>query len=419
MRLEGAIRCVVVLGGGYLVLLSLMALQGNFWGGNGLMQGLESLVLREVGQEENLARNFVISVKGNSLEDFHGDQFSVYQCKKNLHKVRGDLPKVLVIGVHKGGSTALFGCLVQHGHLRPAVCKETGFFADDELFDRGLKFYRRHFEKNDGLQHIMNIEGTPSYIRNPFATARIWKLLPAVRSIVSLRDPVERFISNFVGFRERGLTSLSCNEFFEFYLTEIYDCESNYDPDRHFEIATEKNGMNSWQMLLHALGEVKPKDFPEPRDAASGLLLRSEEDHGGLFGKLSCDPGDQRCIRRECLTWHFDNPISRSIYVDQLVRWLRFFPPEQTYVVQAERFYRDKVSTLQRIANFIGLRPFSEEEIEAFETVFQGSHHSRSQLHDSCDKKYLQNFFRPENDLLMRLLVAKFPSVASLWHSWF
>jgi hypothetical protein len=113
------------------------------------------------------------------------------------------LPDFLIIGAQKGGTTSLYYYLVQHPQIRHSTTKEIHFF------DRGATFpvdyykkrqydYRFHFPlKSELKDNKITGEATPSYIFHPETAGRIYYLIPDVKLIVLLRNPIERAISQF------------------------------------------------------------------------------------------------------------------------------------------------------------------------------------------------------------------------------
>jgi hypothetical protein len=323
--------------------------------------------------------------------------FSLYDCDKYMHAREGPLPDFVVAGVHKGGSTALFSYLADHPAVMPAACKETHFFSDNAKFRKGLHFYRRHFPRLEAGQ--VTGEGTPAYIRDPAATRRIGEAIPRVRVVVSLRDPVERFVSHFVGFVERGKLprSVSCGAFWARELAQLRRCEADYAPAAHQPLPTTL-GVNEDEALRRAIAR-------EPL-----LELRSER-----FAPCS-GSGSSACATRYCLAKHAENAISRGVYADQLVRWLRFFPPDQILLVQSERLQGDTNATMQRVARFLGLAPFPDTAFAAFRTARVGSHFHKSRAAASCDRAAMRAVMADANAALARLVAAQWP--AETWHAW-
>jgi hypothetical protein len=113
------------------------------------------------------------------------------------------LPDYLIIGAAKSATTSLYEYLAAH----PAVCaplrKEIWYF--DRHYDRGSAWYRAHFptrihrariERQTGYATLTG-EATPSYLPSPDVPARVAALMPEVKLVVLLRNPVDRAISHY------------------------------------------------------------------------------------------------------------------------------------------------------------------------------------------------------------------------------
>jgi hypothetical protein len=83
--------------------------------------------------------------------------------------------------------------------------KETHFF--DRHFDQGTVWYASHFARAGGATAVG--EATQTYMYDPEALPRIARVLPDVRLITLLRDPVDRAYSHYWLNRARGLEPLS------------------------------------------------------------------------------------------------------------------------------------------------------------------------------------------------------------------
>ena len=101
------------------------------------------------------------------------------------------LPDFLGIGVQKGGTTTLQRLLEQHPQVYLPPCKELHYFSLH--YGEGEAWYRQQFEAAAPHQRCGEI--TPYYVFHPEAPARIHALLPQVKLILLLRDPVERVLS--------------------------------------------------------------------------------------------------------------------------------------------------------------------------------------------------------------------------------
>lgn len=116
----------------------------------------------------------------------------------------GCLPDFLGIGVQKGGTTTLQRLLEQHPGVFLPASKEQHFFTLH--YAEGEQWYRQRFIGADPQQCCGEI--TPYYLFHPEAPRRIRALVPGVRLIVLLRDPVERALSQYFHARRLGLEAL-------------------------------------------------------------------------------------------------------------------------------------------------------------------------------------------------------------------
>ena len=121
------------------------------------------------------------------------------------------LPDFLVIGAQKSGTTSFFHYIAQHPKIFDHKAKELHFF--DLHYGRGAAWYRSQFPllasvKKDSLVG----EATPYYLCHPHAPKRIHGLVPDVKLIVLLRDPVDRAISHYFHEVKKGRETLSIDE---------------------------------------------------------------------------------------------------------------------------------------------------------------------------------------------------------------
>ncbi len=125
------------------------------------------------------------------------------------------LPDFLVIGAMKGGTTSLFRYLSDNPLVIPAVRKEVRYF--DVNYERGELWYRSMFptrralSRGDGRRRLTG-EASPGYLAHPDAPARCAALLPDVRLLVLLRDPVERAFSHWKHKSSAGVERLTVAE---------------------------------------------------------------------------------------------------------------------------------------------------------------------------------------------------------------
>lgn len=103
------------------------------------------------------------------------------------------LPTFLIAGAAKAGSTTLHHYMGSHPQVFMSPDKEPAFFTAH--WHEGPTWYARHFDRHAGEPAIG--EATVEYMVHPDAAARIFGLLPQVRLIFILRDPIARAHSHY------------------------------------------------------------------------------------------------------------------------------------------------------------------------------------------------------------------------------
>jgi hypothetical protein len=132
------------------------------------------------------------------------------------------LPDFLVIGAPKAGSTALHAALAQHPQLHLSSIKEPKFFLcdgtppprqggpGDAHSYREWIWNRADYEAlfDDAPSGTLRGESTPFYLSDFPAQTRIKALIPSVKLVAILRDPVDRAYSNWTHLWSDGLEPL-------------------------------------------------------------------------------------------------------------------------------------------------------------------------------------------------------------------
>lgn len=203
-------------------------------------------------------------------------------------QARGALPDFLIIGAQKAGTSSLFRWLGESEHVELPDSKEVHFF--DLQFDRGVDWYRDQFPAtSSGRRRTLTGEASPYYLFHPLAPERVRDVLPEVRLLVLVRDPVDRAVSHY--YHELG------------------------------------NGF---------------EDLPLPI-----ALDREEERLAGETERLAAEPTYVSHNHR-----HFSYQ-ARGVYVDQIERWAVAFPAEQLLVINSDRFFEDSRSQMRRVHEFL------------------------------------------------------------------
>src|SRR5215471_396843 len=111
------------------------------------------------------------------------------------------MPDFLIIGGQRCGTASLYYYLTEQHGIISAATKEVHFF--DDFYTRGLDWYRAQFATVTYKYYIESVlrhpfitgEASPYYIFHPHAPRRIAQVLPHVKIIALLRNPIDRAYS--------------------------------------------------------------------------------------------------------------------------------------------------------------------------------------------------------------------------------
>ena len=150
------------------------------------------------------------------------DENSVRLIIKRLPRILSSrlrlLPDFIIIGAQRAGTTSLYNYIINHPWASPAFIKEVHYF--DNNFHHGTDWYRAFFPTILYKQYKRIIthnqfvtgESSPFYLCHPHAARRIKTLLPEIKLIVILRNPVDRAYSHYHHHVQLGIESLSFEE---------------------------------------------------------------------------------------------------------------------------------------------------------------------------------------------------------------
>jgi sulfotransferase family protein len=211
------------------------------------------------------------------------------------------LPNAIIIGGQKCGTSSLFSYLTANPSIVGGERKEIHFF--DRFYERGPAWYRAQFPttrqlrqlaESSGLRPVV-CEATPDYIANPLIPSRVRGLVPDVKLIALLRDPVERTVS-------------------------------------HYHHSVRKR--------------YEPLPLPEALD-------REPERLEGEWDRILSEPLYQSFAHQH------HSYLVRGHYAEQLGWWLSVFPKEQLLVLDAAEFFADPSVTVKRVCDFLGIEDHS------------------------------------------------------------
>ena len=214
---------------------------------------------------------------------------------RKLSAGRRPLPDFIVIGAMKAGTTALWAYLREHPEITGPPWKETSHF--DRYGATGERAYRAHFPTGVPAGTLVG-EASPGYVFHPVVPQRVHALIPGVRLVVLLRDPVARAFSHY----------------------------------------------------QHAVGLGRETLSFEDAIAAEPQRL------AGVHERMTSDPA---YFSHE---WWDHSYFSRGLYAEQLERWLDVFPREQLLVLTNDDLAKDTDATYNRVLAHIGAKPHSLSE---------------------------------------------------------
>ena len=122
----------------------------------------------------------------------------------------GKWPSLLIIGAHKGGTTSLHRYLDLHPDIRMSTHKELSYFTGAidlptvrSRWEWGPEWYRSNFVGPERVQGESSTSYT-DYPRAPGVPERIHESIPDVKLIYAVRDPIDRFVSQYRHVRGLG-----------------------------------------------------------------------------------------------------------------------------------------------------------------------------------------------------------------------
>ena len=272
------------------------------------------------------------------------------------------LPSFLILGGSRSGNTSLFAYLTEHPNIMPGSLK--AFFFFQYFTNNKTSFYRSQFPIK--RKNLITCDSTSSYFVHPLIPARVHKLLPSAKLIVVLRNPVERAYSEF-----------------------------------HYTVT---------------LGSELTENF---EDVIKSELKRIEI--GNKKPELKIENTNYK---------HFTfSHLRDGLYAQHLERWLKFFSKEQLLVLHTKDLYTNLDQTLAETFEFLNLpkyqienrieknkidkiRPLAGHEQNVYKnidsktrTLFNVQNYPEIK---SETRKFLQDFFRPHNEKLFKMIGKRF-----------
>ena len=276
---------------------------------------------------------------------------------KKIHKC----PRLFIIGAKKGGTTSLYNYTAQHPDFQGIqVTNVSSWFGETHFFAHfwgtvPLTEYLSQFptDKMSGDASVDNLVHCK-------APSRIFATCGAdPKVIVLLRDPLERYISNFMMRITRGG-----------YVK--FNSSTSISVTTSHEICILSN------RLKHG----------------AGISLRDLN--------ISADWSKLVCLFKCCVSM-----IYEGLYYVSIMNWLCNFPSQNLMIINSEEMFRQPVLVLKQVFSFIGLKPLDDATLTKI-TSSVSNRTPRSSLpqHQLSmrDRKLLLSVYRPFNKELLDLL---------------
>jgi len=277
-------------------------------------------------------------------------------AKLNAKPLHDNCPQVFIIGARKGGTTSLYQYLSKHPDFG-------GVRLDDGPSTGETFYFAAHYRKRPWKDYISEFpvnktsgESSVGNLVDCLVPERMYKYCGrAVKIIILLRDPIDRYQSNF---------RLRVNQ-------------KRVSP--HYKIST-----------------FLTKDFNH--------LYQSFEDRNINMNDLTSNMSAVSCLFKPA-----GNCIYEGLYYVHLYNWLCNFPAENILILSTEEFHYDSNRIFSQVLNFVGLRPLDDEILN---TITKMKYNYFGRLEDepdfrvlsSSEKNSLLKIYRPFNKKLLDLL---------------
>ena len=283
--------------------------------------------------------------------------------QKYMHsgKAAHQCPKLFVIGAKKGGTTSLYNYTAHHPDFQGIrlvnVTKgfgETFYFA--KLWRKvPLDKYLSQFPKNkmSGDASVDNLVHCKAPMRILITCG------PEVKAIVLLRDPIERFVSNFMMRVTR-----------DSYVKYNRSTSLSSTVRLEFDILFER---------LKRVAHISIED----------LNVRTE------WSKLSC-------VFACCKSM-----IYEGLYYVFIMNWLCNFPSKNLMIINSEEMFHYPAPVLRQVFSFLGLKPLDDDLLREITSFVSNKTHSTTLPQHKLsrkDRNQLLNIYKPFDKELLDLL---------------
>lgn len=112
-------------------------------------------------------------------------------------KKSNQLQLVVCVGAGKAGTSTLYAHMARYPAVSVTKYKETQFFFDDKLWQKGAQWYMENCFARNAHAKIL-FEADPRYMLHEKCIDRLYEAFPSAKVIVMLRNPVELAFSLYL-----------------------------------------------------------------------------------------------------------------------------------------------------------------------------------------------------------------------------
>ena len=207
------------------------------------------------------------------------------------------LPDFIILGVEKGGTSSLYRYLIQHPFINSSVTKEINYF--NKYYDRGLNWYRvcfpfkfhKSFTKNVLHKNFLTGEASVRYFDYLHTPERIKQILPYLKFIILLRNPIDRAYS------------------------------------QHSMVSRGGNEKLTFEQAIQYEKERTEKEYEK--------MKKDENYYNDNYFRYAY--------------------LERGIYVDRLKRWMNIFPKKQFLIFDSKDFFENPSMIYLKTLEFLNL----------------------------------------------------------------
>ena len=295
-------------------------------------------------------------------------------------------PEFMLIGGAKCGTTSFSTYLPAHPQVKECKIKEPNFWSW-QLCSRsqyqGL-FVNSKPLLNPAADQAIGGEYSTSSLVHPLVPRRVRARLPDVKIIVLLRNPIDRAYSHYIMSQRQGLEPVK--SFDEIVRQEIKEIPGL--------LAAHQRGFSDPDYRTSA-----HRSMPD----GTPLSVAEHNDEWPMHALVS----DEQLFR-----FYGTSYVFRSLYHDQLWRWMQLFPRQQIKIIQAETLFADRQAVMNDVVSFLKLQPY-EFQPEDLEHSWGGGASNYEEPGDYEDMKsdtrqFLQDYFEPYNEQLFELIGERF-----------